>query len=111
MRLRPLILLALTACSLPIASCASSGPPSALTAPPQRDLPDLARRPCELPRLPDHATQADLETLVVSRGVAILSCDAARQLAVDVHDGQTADQTTWLRESAVRRAPWWRRSP
>jgi len=36
-------------------------------------------------------TAADLETLLVQRGSALLVCDAARQLAVDTLIGQQSD--------------------
>lgn len=109
MRTRLLTLLALTVCSLPIVSCANYGPPSVPTPPPQRDMPDLALRACALPRLPDQATAVDLESAFTARGVALVACDAARQLAVDVHTGQRLDQEAWLRQSADRRLPWWRK--
>lgn len=109
MQTRLLTLLALTVCSLPIVSCASYGPPSVPTTPPQRDMPDLALRACALPRIPDHATTADLESAFTARGVALVACDAARQLAVDDHTGQRLDQETWLRDAADRRLSWWRK--
>jgi len=109
MRTPLLTLLALTVCSLPIVSCASYGPPSAPTPPPQRVMPDLAQRACALPLLPDQATAADLESAFTARGVALVSCDAARQLAVAVHTGQRLDQEAWLHDSADRRLPWWRK--
>ena len=43
----------------------------------------MAVTPCSLPRLPDHATQADLESAYAARGVAIVTCDAARRLALE----------------------------
>ena len=59
-------------------------------------MPATARAACVLPRLLTNATWADLEALVQARGAAILACDAARQLAVDVHDAEHADEAAWL---------------
>ncbi|OJU54836.1 MAG: hypothetical protein BGO02_12165 [Brevundimonas sp. 67-6] len=70
-------------------------------------MPAQATRPCALPRLPDQATAAELESAFTARGVALLACDAARQLAVDVHAAEKADQETWLR--AQTSASSWRR--
>lgn len=63
-------------------SCAASRPTSAV-APPRLTLPETALRPCELHRLPEAATLADLEIGYVTRGAQIVACDAARQLAVE----------------------------
>lgn len=68
-------------------------------------MPIQATRPCALPRLPDQASAADLESAFTARGVALLACDAARQLAVDVHAAQNADQEAWLR-SQTPVSPW-----
>ncbi|MBK1970817.1 hypothetical protein JIX59_15860 [Brevundimonas diminuta] len=70
-------------------------------------MPTQATQPCTLPRLPDQATAAELENAFTSRGVALLTCDAARQLAVDVHAAQNADQEAWLRSQTP--ASSWRR--
>lgn len=49
-------------------------------------------QPCHLPRLPEGVvTTADLETLLVQRGAALVACDAARQLAVETLFGQHSD--------------------
>lgn len=109
MRLSPLILLALLACALLMTSCASSALPSVPTSPPQRSMPEQAARPCHLRRLPDNATAADLETALIIRGAAIVACDAARQLAVDVHAGEHRDEAAWLKGTVDRRRPWWQR--
>lgn len=42
---------------------------------------------------------ADLETLLVQRGAALLACDAARQLAVDTLIGQQSDLGQWHDEA------------
>jgi len=91
------ILPALLACAMLTSSCATFVPASAPTRPPQREMPAQATTPCALPRLPDQATAAELESAFTARGVALLACDAARQLAVDVHAAEKADQETWLR--------------
>ena len=65
-------------------------------------MPATARSACILPRLPANATWADLEQLVQARGAAIVACDIARQLAVDVHDGEHADEAAWLKNPAGR---------
>lgn len=59
-------------------------------------MPETAKAPCALPRLPDLPTQADLEAAFYARGVVIVACDAARQLAVDVHQGEHEDEDAWL---------------
>ena len=48
-------------------------------------MPAEATRPCELPRLPDTPTLADLELGYARRGLQILACDGARRLAVETH--------------------------
>jgi hypothetical protein len=53
-------------------------------------MPVEARRPCELHRLPDAATQADLEIGYATRGAQIVACDAARRLAVETLDAEHA---------------------
>lgn len=81
----------LTAClafGLTTSSCAK--PPPRLPAAPRLAMPEEARRPCELPRLPESATMAELEVVFASRGAAIVSCDAARRLAVETLDAEHA---------------------
>ena len=68
-------------------------------------MPAQATTPCALPRLPDQTTAAELESAFTARGVALLTCDAARQLAVDVHAAEKADQEAWLR-SQTPTASW-----
>lgn len=64
------------------ASCAGS-PPIYGVAPPRLSLPPLATSPCVMPRVPHNPTQADLETAYAMRGAAIVTCDAARRLALE----------------------------
>jgi hypothetical protein len=53
-------------------------------------MPAEASRPCELFRLPEAPTQADLESGYFARGAQILACDAARRLAVQTHEAEHA---------------------
>lgn len=71
-------------------------------------MPTTALQPCQLVgRLPTDPTMADLEIGYALRGAEILSCDARRQLAVDVHQAEHQDQDAWLKSSTPR--PLWRR--
>ena len=89
MRATLLTLTVLAACATLISSCATSGQPSAPVIPPRREMPATAIQPCVLVgRLPASPTMADLEIGYAVRGAEILSCDARRQLAVDVHGGE-----------------------
>ena len=86
--MRPLLLIALFGCAMLTASCASPRP--SLPAAPQIEMPAQARVPCDLYRLPDGATQADLEIGYATRGAHVAACDAARRLAVETHDAEHA---------------------
>ena len=79
--------IALLACALMIASCASL-PPHSRAAPPSLTLPEAAQRPCRLTTLPPDATLADLETAYARRGADLAACDAARALAVETFRAQ-----------------------
>ena len=59
-------------------------------------MPETAKAPCALPGLPELPTYADLEAAYYARGAVIVACDAARQLAVDVHQGEHDDEDLWL---------------
>jgi hypothetical protein len=98
--------LAPLACASMIAGCAISPPPSA--APPRLTLPQAAATPCRLDRLPEAATQADLEASYAARGGALVLCDAARSLAVETLLAERALLDRWL-EPPRRRRPWSRR--
>lgn len=87
--------LAPLACASMIAGCAISPPPSA--PPPRLILPEAATTPCRLDRLPEAATQADLEASYASRGAALVLCDAARALAVETLRNERALQDRWRR--------------
>ena len=86
--MRPLALLVSFGCAMLTVSCAA--PRQTLPAAPQLEMPLTARRPCDLHRLPETATEADLEVGYAARGIQIAACDAARRLAVDTHDAEHA---------------------
>ncbi len=81
-------------CALTMMSCAASRPTSAVV-PPRLTLPETASLPCDLHRLPDGATLADLEIGYITRGAQIVACDAARRLAVE---------TLWAERAAYDRS-------
>jgi len=90
------ILIACLGCALTTSNCAK--PPPRLPAAPRLTMPDEARRPCELHRLPETATLADLEVSYASRGAALVACEAARRLAVETLEAEHA-----LEDEARRR--------
>lgn len=98
------IRLAPIALTATIASCAVSPPPSA--PPPRLTLPQAAMRPCVLDRLPDAATQGDLEIAYVARGAALVACETARELAVETLLTERALQDRWRAAQTPRRRPW-----
>lgn len=83
--MRRLIPIVWLVCGLTTTNCASR---PALPAAPRLEIPTEARRPCELYRLPQSTTEADLEIGYAARGAALVACDAARRLAVDTHDAE-----------------------
>lgn len=89
--------------SATIASCAASPPPSA--APPRLILPQAATTPCMLERLPDSPTRGDLEAAYLSRGAALVACEAARELAVATWLAEREMQDRW-REATPHRRRW-----
>ena len=86
--MRRLILPVPLVCGLVTASCAPLRPgwPPA----PRIATPAEALRPCELYRLPEAPTQADLEIGYATRGAQVVACDAARRLAVATHEAEHA---------------------
>ena len=92
--------IALLVCCGMTASCAALLPPSA--GPPRLILPNAATAPCILERLPEAPTQADLEIGYVERGVRLVACEAARELAVDTLLAERAMQDQWHRETEAR---------
>ena len=97
----PLPLIALFGCAMLTASCANSRP--SLPAAPQIEMPAQARAPCDLYRLPDAPTQADLEIGYATRGAQVAACDAARKLAVETHDAEHALEAEGRGKRAGRR--------
>lgn len=89
----------LIGCVLLMTACAPSRPVFAPVQPPRRILPEEIRRPCALPVLPAAGPIAltDLEKAYVARGAALVACDAARDLAVTLHDAEHADEDAWLK--------------
>jgi len=81
-------------CALTTASCAGSPPTS--VSPPRLTLPQAARTPCRLDRLPDSPTLSDLETSYMARGQALAECDAARRQAVETLTAERALLDRWL---------------
>jgi hypothetical protein len=53
-------------------------------------MPAEAMKSCSLYLLPQNPTQSDLEIGYVSRGAALVACDAARVLAVQTHASEHA---------------------
>ena len=99
MRTRLSIPPVLIAFALMTASCAGSARTSAV-APPRLTLPQTVVTPCALPRLPDSPTQADLESNSAARGAAIVTCDAARRLALDTLIAERRLLDAWRAGSA-----------
>lgn len=98
-------LLASIACALMTESCAASHPISTV-APPRLSLAEAATTPCSLARLPDGATQADLDVAYMTRGAQLVACDGARRLAVDTLLAERAMQDRWLEGQARPRRFW-----
>jgi hypothetical protein len=93
-----------------LASCATFGRPSAQTpvTPPRRELPATARAACQIPPLPSELSGPievafpAAKLLIAAAAAEILRCDVSRQLGVDTHDGEHADEDAWLKEAAGR---------
>lgn len=51
-------------------------------------MPAMAALPCSLYVLPGAPTQADLEVGYATRGAQLVSCDAARRLAIQTHEAE-----------------------
>lgn len=100
-------LIALLAFTPVIASCALSTQPYQ-GAPPQTEMPAEARKPCAIYVLPPNAFHADEEIGYTSRGAQIVSCDKARQLAVQTFDLEHQLQAQALAQHAQRERPWWK---
>lgn len=85
------------------AACATSPRP---VAPPRLALPDAATRPCALAVLPDHPTAADLDATYMQRGAQVVSCDAARALAVETLMAERRLIDEWLKMQERKRKRW-----
>lgn len=64
-------------------------------------------RACVLDRLPEAPTQGDLEVAYVSRGAALVACEAARELAVGTLLAEREMQDRWREAAAPRRVWLW----
>jgi len=84
------------------AVCAGS-PRNLSVAAPHIEMPELAERPCRLDTLPASPTLSDLEISYAQRGADLVACEAARKLAVDTFEAQSA--LTKKMSKPVRR--WW----
>ena len=80
----------LIVCALMTTNCAASPPTS--VAPPRLSVPAEAIRPCELARLPEAPTLTDLDVAYLTRGAQLVTCDAARRLALE----------SWMTERAMQ---------
>jgi hypothetical protein len=72
-------------------------------------MPQAARQACHLERLPLFPTNEDADNTLIARGVAIITCDGARDLAVQTHDAEHALEDEWLRLQAERQKTWWQK--
>lgn len=88
------------------AACATSPQP---VAPPRLALPDAAAQPCALVVLPDRPTAADLDATYMQRGAQVVSCDAARALAVETLIAERRLVDEWLKLKDQRDQRWFPR--
>ena len=73
-------------------------------------MPALADRPCTLFVLPENPTQSDLEIGFATRGANLISCDAARRLAVQTFEAEHQLQDERTRTSTSKRG-WFGSTP
>lgn len=106
---RPSLLIALTVCVAMTSGCAASVPTSPDALPPRLTLPAWAQAPCRLTVLQADATQAELDLAYADRGEALVDCDTARAMAVDVRRREHEAQGLWQAERQARRLPPWKR--
>ena len=104
--LRRLTPLAWLAFGLSTTSCATA--PTSTVAPLRLTMPQTAVQACALYRLPEQATEADLEIGFATRGAQISDCDARRRLAVDTVAAEHALQDQFRAGQLRRGRPWWR---
>ncbi|RZJ06190.1 MAG: hypothetical protein EON89_00820 [Brevundimonas sp.] len=65
-------------------------------------MPTAADKSCHLTTLPPAATIADLEAGYMARGADLVSCEAARQLAIETLRAERALQDRWRQERPRR---------
>lgn len=94
---RPLFLTTALTCALFMASCATFAPPSVTPppSPPRREMPETARASCQVPPPPVEISIPALKAYAGQLMGGLVKCDVARALAVDVHDGEHADEDAW----------------
>lgn len=63
---------------------------ASMVAVPRIEMPEAAKRPCHLRRLPPSPTTADLEVGFAMRGADLAACELARKLAVETFEAQSA---------------------
>ena len=97
-------LIGLVGLGLMMTCCAGSVPDSVL--PPQLQTPPQAAEPCELYRLPEEPTLADLEVGYATRGAEILACDGLRRLAVETAAAEHELEAAWAAQRTGRRRSW-----
>lgn len=90
-------------------ACAGSVPPLPDAKPPRLTLPSWAEQPCRLTILGADATQAELDLAYADRGEALVDCDTARAMAVDVRRREHEAQDRWEAERRMSRLPAWKR--
>lgn len=96
-----------------MAACAPSVPRSvasqAPAQPPRFQTPAWVLLPCQLPILPAEASQADLDLAYAARGEALIDCDTARAMAVDLLDRERRAQDEAQQSATRRRQSFWDR--
>lgn len=65
-------------------------------------MPAAARLACQIPPLPAEISFKSLKAYAATAAAEILRCDVARQLSVDTHDGEHADEDAWLKDVSRR---------
>ena len=79
-------------------------PDAATAPPPELTIPAEARQACELYRLPENPTQADLEVGYVTRGAQLIECDGRRAIAVTTFDTQAEARAAQVEARERRRS-------
>ena len=109
------LLIALSGFAMLTSSCANLGFSAREVArnqadPPQRQMPASVQAPCPLYVLPSRGpvANADLDSAYTIRGAQVVSCNAERQIAVAVHEGEHADEAEWRQARVKRNCVWWK---